>query len=329
MIRTLIKAGSVLATCGVVCSSPALAQQKLDYPSRPITLVVPFTPGGVTDSNSRVWAKKLSELLGQQVIVENKPGAGGNIGTEYVAKTKPDGYNLLYATQGTMAANKFLYKSLKVDPLRDFEMVHGMFRTPLILVTDAKKNLKTVQEVVNYAKRPSEQTFFGSAGSGTGTHLTAELFGNITRVKMTHVPYKGSAPAIQDLLGGRLDLMFDYASIVGPHIKSGALTGVAVMAEKRLPILPDIPTMVEQGYPDGLSYAWSGIVVPKNTPAEIVKTLEKAIDQLLDDKQLVEPFIQTGSEPFYGMNSVKFRQFVQQEQAKWSDLIEKTGAKIE
>ncbi len=329
MIRTLVKTSSALIACGVLCSSPALAQQKPDYPTRPITLIVPFTPGGVTDSNSRVWAKKLSELLGQPVIVDNKPGAGGNIGTGHVAKAKPDGYTLLYATQGTMAANQFLYKSLKFDPLRDFDMVHGMFRTPLILVTDARKNLKTVQDVVNYAKRPDEQTFFGSAGSGTGTHLTAELFASITNIKMTHVPYKGSAPAIQDLLGGRLDLMFDYASVVGPHIKSGALTGVALMAEKRLPTLPDIPTMVEQGYPDGISYAWSGIVVPKNTSADIVKTLEKAIDQVLDDKQLVAPFIQTGSEPFYGMDSAKFRQFIEQEQAKWSALIEKTGAKIE
>ncbi len=329
MIRSLIKAGSVLWACGALCSSLALAQTKTEFPTRTITLVVPFTPGGVTDNNSRIWAKKLSELLGQSVIVENRPGAGGNIGTEYVAKAKPDGYTLLYATQGTMAANKFLYKSLKFDPLRDLEMVHAMFRTPLILVTDAKKNLKTVQDVVAYAKRPNEQTFYGSAGSGTGTHLTAELFANITQIKMTHVPYKGSAPAIQDILGGRLDLMFDYASIVGPHIKSGAFTGVTIMSEKRLPILPEVPTMVEQGYPDGVSYAWSGIVVPKNTPPDIVKVLENAITQLLDDKALIEPFVQTGSEPFYGMGSDKFRNFVQQEQIKWGDLITKTGAKIE
>jgi len=329
MIRTLVKAGALLVTCAALSSAPALARQVPDYPSRPITLIVPFTPGGVTDNNSRIWAKKLSELLGQPVIVENRPGAGGNIGTEYAAKAKPDGYTLLYATQGTMAANKFLYKSLTFDPLRDFEMIHGMFRTPLILVTDAKKNLKTVQEVIDYTKRPNEETFFGSAGSGTGTHLTAELFANITQSKMTHVPYKGSSPAIQDLLGGRLDLMFDYASIVGPHIKSGALNGVIVMAEKRLPILPDVPTMAEQGYPDGVSYSWSGIVVPKDTPENIVKTLEKAVGQLLDDKQLVAQFIETGSEPFYGMGSTKFHDFVQQEQQKWGDLITRTGAGIE
>jgi tripartite-type tricarboxylate transporter receptor subunit TctC len=299
------------------------------WPSKPITWIVPFTPGGVTDNTSRTIGKKMGELLGQTIIVENRPGVGGSLGTEMAARAAPDGYTVLYATSGTMAANLALYKNLKYDPLKDFTPVHGMLLSPLVLVVNASRPYKSVAELVTYAKANPTALTYGSAGNGTGTHLTAELFSVETGSKMTHVPYKGSSPALQDLMGGRLDLMFDYISVVQPLIKAGKMRPLAVMSDKRIESLPDVQTIGEAGYPGAQSSSWSGMVVPTGTPPEVVKKLADAMHTALSDKPTVAPFVSQGSLPLLQVREGEFRNFIVAEQRKWAEVVRRSGAKIE
>ncbi len=314
-----------LVAAWLLAAGPAAAQ---GYPNKPITWVVPFTPGGVTDTTSRAVARKMSEILGQQIIVENKPGAGGSVGTEMVARAAPDGYTILYATSGTMAANLALYKGLKYEPLRDFTPVHGMFLSPLVLVVEASKPYKTVADLVRDAKATPGKLNYGSAGPGTGTHLNGELFQDAAGVKMVHVPYKGTSPALQDLLGGRIDLMFDYLGVMQPHIKAGKLRALAVMAPKRLDAIPDVPSIGEAGYPEAVLSAWSSIVVPVSTPADVVKKLGNAMNQALQDKDTVGLFVTLGSQPLVGMDEAGLRKFISDEQKVWAEVVRKSGATL-
>ncbi|MBC7955820.1 MAG: tripartite tricarboxylate transporter substrate binding protein [Cytophagales bacterium] len=298
------------------------------YPNRAITWVVPFTPGGVTDTTSRAVSKRMGELLGQSFVVDNRPGAGGSLGTEQVARAAPDGYTVLYATSGTMAANLALYKNLKYDPLKDFIPVHGMFMSPTVLVVEASRPYKTVAELVKFAKANPGVLNYGSAGPGTGTHLTSELLQSRTDMKMTHVPYKGSLPALQDLLGGRLDLMFDYTVTLLPHIKAGKLRALAVMGTKRLPALPDVPTISEAGFAGAESSSWSGVVVPAGTPPEVVKKLASAMATALADPAVVAPFEQIGSQPLVGYSEDRFKVFIAEEMRKWAEVVRVSGATL-
>jgi tripartite-type tricarboxylate transporter receptor subunit TctC len=304
---------------------PARAQT---YPTKPITWVVPFTPGGVTDTTSRAISKKMGEVLGQSFVVENRPGVGGSLATEQVAGAAPDGYTVLYATSGTMAANLALYKTLKYQPLRDFIPVHGMFMSPTVLVVEASRPYKTVAELITYAKANPGVLNYGSAGPGTGTHLTSEMVQTKTGTKMTHVPYKGSTPALHDLMGGRLDLMYDYTVTLLPHIKSGKLRALAVMGAKRLPALPDVPTIGEAGFPGLESSSWSGIVVPAGTPQPVVKKLSEAMHKALTDKAVVAPFEEIGSQPLVDHDEAKFKAFIADEMKKWAEVVRVSGATL-
>ena len=320
-LRTLAVAASCLTLAAI-----ALAADP--YPSRAITWVVPFTPGGITDTASRAVSKKLGELLGQSFVVDNRPGVGGSLATEQVARATPDGYTVLYATSGTMAANLALYKNLKYEPLKDFIPVHGMFLSPTLLVVEASRPYKTVAELVSFAMANPGALNYGSAGQGTGTHLTSELVQARTGIRMTHVPYKGSSPALQDLLGGRLDLMFDYTVTLLPHIKSGRLRALAVMGSKRLPALPDVPTIAEAGFAGAESSSWSGIVVPAGTPPEVVAKLSQAMTTALADPELVAPFEQIGSQPLVDYDEKKFRAFIAEEIKKWAEVVRISGATL-
>jgi tripartite-type tricarboxylate transporter receptor subunit TctC len=304
---------------------PARAQT---YPTKPITWVVPFTPGGVTDTTSRAISKKMGEVLGQSFVVENRPGVGGSLATEQVAGAAPDGYTVLYATSGTMAANLALYKTLKYQPLRDFIPVHGMFMSPTVLVVEASRPYKTVAELITHAKANPGVLNYGSAGPGTGTHLTSEMVQTKTGTKMTHVPYKGSTPALHDLMGGRLDLMYDYTVTLLPHIKSGKLRALAVMGAKRLPALPDVPTIGEAGFPGLESSSWSGIVVPAGTPQPVVKKLSEAMHKALTDKAVVAPFEEIGSQPLVDHDEAKFKAFIADEMKKWAEVVRVSGATL-
>jgi len=326
-MKELLKLSACLlaALAFAMVPQPTLAEP---YPARPITWVVPFTPGGVTDTTSRAISRKMGELLGEPFVVENRPGVGGSMATEQVAQATPDGYTVLYVTSGTMAANLALYKNLKYQPLKDFIPVHGMFLSPTVLVVEASRPYKTVAELIGFAKVNPGALNYGSAGPGTGTHLTSEMVQARTGVKMTHVPYKGSTPALQDLLGGRLDLMYDYTVVLLPHIKSGRLRALAVMGPKRLPALPEVPTIAEAGFPGLESSSWSGIVVPAGTPAPVVKMLSEAMHAALTDKSLVGPFEEIGSVPLVDHDERKFREFIADEMKKWAEVVRISGATL-
>jgi tripartite-type tricarboxylate transporter receptor subunit TctC len=314
------------ALAGLLALAPLARAQS--WPAKPITWVVPFPPGGVTDTSARAIGKRLGELLGQQVLIDNRPGAGGSLGTEQVARAPADGYTWLYGTQGTMAANLALYKTLKYDPLKDFTHVHGMFVSPTILVVDSQRPWKTVADLVRDAKARPGQLNYGSAGAGTGTHLTAELFQTESGTKLTHVPYKGTAPALQDMLGGRLDLMFDYVAVLLPHLQSGKLRALAVMHTDRVELLPDLPTIVQAGYPKAVSAAWSSIVVPAGTPPDAVKRIGDAVATVMREKDVVGPFTTAGSKPMLDVRDKALADLVAAEQVKWADVVRRSGATL-
>ncbi len=316
----------ISAAAMLLGSAHATAQ---DWPTRPITFVVPFTPGGITDNTSRMLAKIVGGKLGQSVVVDNRPGAGGSIGVEAASRQPPDGYTMIYGTQGTQAANLALYKNIRYDPVKDFVPVHAMSETPLILVINPSRPFKTVPELIAYAKANPGKLNFGSAGPGTGTHLTAELFQVATGTKMTHVPYKGSSPALTDLMAGNLDLMFDYPVVVMPFVKSGKLTPLAVTGRGRLSIAPEIPSVGELGFPKAESSAWSAVFVPAKTPPAIVKRLGDAIAEAIVDPEMLQITEKFGSVPLKNLRDAKLGEFVKSEIVRWREVVQESGAKLE
>lgn len=328
-MNTFFKA---IAACGCALFLSAgghAADEAQGWPSRPLTFVVPFPPGGITDNTSRLLALKLGEKLGQQVVVDNRPGAGGSIGVEYAVRQPADGYTLIYGTQGTHAANLALYKNVRYDPVKDFTAVHGMSESPLILVINPNKPFKTVPELVAYARQNPGKLNFGSAGAGTATHLTAELFQTTAGVKMTHVPYKGSSPALTDLISGNLDLAFDYAAVVLPFVQSGKLKALAVTGKSRLSSAPDLPTVAELGYPGSESSAWGAMFVSSKTPAPIVKRLADAMAEVIVNPELLAATEKFGSVPMRGMRGEKLDAFVKSEMTRWREVVQSSGARLE
>ncbi len=300
-----------------------------DWPTKPITFIVPFTPGGITDHTARQMAKLLSAQLNQPVVVDNRPGAGGSIGVEAGARAPADGYTLIYGTQGTQAANLALYKNVRYDPVTDFIPVHGMSETPLMLMVNPLRPYKTVPELIAYAKANPGKLNFGSAGPGTATHLTAELFQTAAGIKMTHVPYRGSSPALTDLMAGNLDLMFDYPAVVMPFIQGKKLNALAVTSRKRLASAPDVPTVGELGLPNAESTAWSAIFVPAKTPPEIVKRLGDEIAKAIVDPEMMQSTEKFGSVPQIGLRDEKLGAFVRSEMVRWRTVVQQSGATLD
>jgi tripartite-type tricarboxylate transporter receptor subunit TctC len=299
------------------------------WPARPITFVVPFTPGGITDNTSRLLATLLAAQLGQTVVVDNRPGAGGSIGVASAARQAPDGYTLIYGTQGTHGANLALYKNVGYDPVKDFVPVHALSETPLMLVTHPARPYKTVAELIAFAKANPGKVTFGSAGPGTGTHLTAELFQTAAGIKMTHIPYKGSSPALTDLMAGSIDVMFDYPAVVLPFIQAQKLKALAVTAKKRISSAPEVPVVSEFGLADAESTAWGAVFVAAKTPPEIVKRLGDEIAKAIVNPEMLQSTEKFGGAPLTGLRDEKLGAFVKSEMTRWREVVQQSGAKLE
>ena len=320
LTRRVLAAGLAL----MLSCAPALAQ----YPDKPVKLVVPFPPGGPTDVFARVLSVALSEQLGQQVIIENKGGAGGTVGTEQVAKAKPDGYTLLFGTAATHGINVSLYDQLPYDPLKDFELVALAGLVPMVLLVSPEQP-RTLPELIAKLKADKGKSSYASSGNGTTNHLAGELFKTRAGVEATHVPYRGSGPALQDLMGGRVTFMFDSFGTSLEQIKAGKLYAVVIMADKRSQARPDVPTAAEAGLANFVGGTWNIVAVPAGTPKPIVDRLNAAINKALVSPTVAERLQQLGIEAVTDSTPASTRAFVTAEIAKWRDVIRAAGAKVD
>jgi len=298
------------------------------YPTKPIRLVVPFPAGGATDILAREVAKHLTDAWGQSVVVDNRPGAGGNIGSELVAKAAPDGYTLEMGTVGTHAINASLYSKMPYDHVRDFVPVILVAGVPNVLEVNPALPVNSVQELIAYAKANPGKLNFASSGSGTSIHLSGELFKVMAGVQMMHVPYKGSAPALQDLIGGQVQLMFDNLPPSLPQIKAGKLRALAVTSAARAPALPDTPTVAEAGLPGFEASSWFGVLAPAGTPPEIVNKLNAEIAKWLASPGAKEKLANVGAN-IAGGTPEDFARHIQAETAKWAKVVKESGAKVD
>ncbi len=299
-----------------------------DYPSKPVRLVVPFSAGGTSDLLARVVAERLGGALGQSVIVDNKPGAGGNIGSDIVAKAAPDGYTLLLGTVGTHAINSSLYKKMPYDASKDFAPVTLVASVPNMLVVHPSVPVKSVQELIALGKAKPGTLSFASSGNGSSIHLSGELFKSLAEVDMLHVPYRGSSPAVNDLLGGQVNMMFDNMPSSLPHVKAGKLRALAVTSATRSPAMPDLPTLAESGIKGYDAAAWFGILAPAGTPPEVVQKLNAEIIKLLKMPEVADRLSAQGAVPTTNTPE-QFADYIKSETAKWAKVVKASGAQID
>lgn len=315
-----------LALSSLTVVLPGFAQGK--YPAKPITMVVPFAAGGTTDILGRLMAKHLATRLGGTVVVDNKAGAGGSLGAAHVGKAPGDGYTLLMGTIGTHAINQYLYKKLAYDPFKDFAPISLVARVPNVLVVHPSQPYKTVKEMIAYAKANPGKVNYASAGNGTSIHLSGAMFEQMAQVDMVHVPYKGSAPAITDLLAGQTSCMFDNLPSAMPHIKSGALRAVAVTSSQRFPALPNLPTIAESGLPGYDATSWFGLWAPASTPADLVARLNSEINQILAQADVKQVMLEQGAEAAPD-TPPQFAAFIQSEANKWAKVVKAANVQLD
>lgn len=296
------------------------ASQAEDYPSRPIKFVVPAAAGGPTHITAQVLAEKMTPLLGQPVIVESKPGAGNNLGADFVAKSAPDGYTILLATIGTHAINQTLFKKLPFDPIKDFAPVSLVVRYPLLLVVAPELKVNSVRELIDFAKANPGKLNRASGGNGTSMHLAGEMFVHQAGIDAPHVPYRGSAPALNDLLGSHVQFMFDSMITALPLVQAGKLRALAVTGKTRSPLLPDVPTVAESGLANYAADGWTGVVVPAGTPPQAIAKLNAAIVGALKDPSIREAFGKQAAE-IVGSTPEEFAAFMRSETDKWAKII--------
>jgi tripartite-type tricarboxylate transporter receptor subunit TctC len=321
--------GALVAVLGLLAAVPVVTPVwAQSYPSKPIRLVAPFPPGGVADVLARAIAPELQATLGQQVLVDNKPGAGGNIGAEIVAKAEPDGHTLMLASAGILTINEFLYARMPFDPATAFAPITVVGDMPNIVVVHPRAGVNTLKELIDKAKAQPGKLDFGSAGNGTTTHLAIVLLEQAAGIKLAHVPYKGAAPAVQDLVAGQIDGLVDNPPLVLPHVRSGALKALAWAAPQRMAILPDVPTAAEAGLPGFEASSWFALVAPAGTPPEIVARLNAEAARILKDPKMVEQFAQRGIR-LVGNPAVEFAAFIPRERARWGEIVKASGVKLE
>ena len=324
--RTIIRT-AVLALCAAaVPFAPQAAAQA--WPSKPITYVVPFPAGGTTDVLARIIGQKLGPALGTTIVVENKPGAGGNVGSEFVARAAPDGYTILGGTISSHSINVSLYPKLPYDPVTSFQPITLIGTNPNILVVPASSPYKSVQDVTAALKAKPGSLSYASAGNGTSQHLSAELYKFLAGIDMVHIPYKGSGPAIQDVMGGQVPMMFDTSVVAGPHIESGRLRALAVTSGKRASAFPNVPTMAESGVPGYDVVSWQAIFAPAGTPKPIVDRLHAELAKILQDPEVRDRLAKLGLDPS-GMTPAELTAFQRTEIDKWAKVIKAANIKID
>jgi tripartite-type tricarboxylate transporter receptor subunit TctC len=306
---------------GILCGLLASAATGQDYPQKPIRLIIPFAPGGSNDIIGRLLAARLTETLGQQVIPDNRAGAGGSIGAELAARSPPDGYTLVIGHIGTLSVNPTLYKKLAYNPVTDFAPISTIAKVANIMVVHPSVPAKSVQELIALAKQRPGTLTYGSGGTGGAGHLATEYFKLMAKVDITHVPYKGTGPALVDLIAGQTQLVFAGAPGIVGHMKAGRLRALGVSTARRLAVFPDVPTIAEAGVPGYEATQWYGLLAPAGTPAPIVDKLNREIASWVQTKALQERLVADGSEPFTTKPD-EFLAFIKSEIARWAPVIQ-------
>lgn len=315
---------SLLTVPGAVAPGVRAAE----YPLRPIRVIVPFPAGGNADILARIMAQKMSEAWKQTVVVDNRAGAAGIIGAEAVAKSAPDGYTLLMGTTGTQTTNPAVYSKLPYDSLRDFAPVSNFADSPFLLVTHPSLPVRTVKEVIALAKARPGQLHYASFGPGSSAHLVGEMLRSTARIEIVHVAYKGGPPALADLVGGHIEMMFNLLPIVVPHVKSGRLRAIAVTASKRAPALPDVPTFAEAGIPDFEAGSWYGVLAPAGTPKEIIARLSSEISRILSLADVRQRLAAEGAEPI-GNTPEQFAEQIRRDLARWAKIARDARVRVQ
>jgi tripartite-type tricarboxylate transporter receptor subunit TctC len=298
-----------------------------DWPVRPVRVVVPFTPGGSTDITARLVSNRLQEVWGQSVVVENKPGAGGNIAADMVAHSDPDGYTIFIVGPG-LATNQFLYPSLSYDPVGDFAPVTRLITQPNLMCVPNSSPAKSVKEFIAYCNENKGKVTYASSGNGTTLHLSGELFKRMAKVEMIHIPYRGGAPAINDLIPGRVDVIFDNMPSILSHVKAGSLRGLAVTTKDRVAVVPDIPTIAESGVPGFDVFSWFGFFVPAKTPQDIVARINADTNAALAHASVKSRFEELGAAP-KGSTPAELAAFLKSEIDKWGPVIQEAKIRVE
>lgn len=326
-MKVLLHTASLVAAAAVLGpgAAGALAQE---YPKKPITMIVPYPAGGATDILARALGEKLTASLGQQVVIDNRPGANGNIGAQIAAKAAPDGYTLLMSPASTLTHNPSLYSKMPFDPLKDFAPISIVAETPMVVVVNPAVPAKSIKELVDLAKSKPGALSFASPGTGSSPHLSGELFKLMTKTDMVHVPYKGAAPAVTDLVGGQVQLMFDTIVSSLPHVKSGKLRALAVTPAKRSPLRPELPTVAEAGVPGYEATTWFGLLAPAGTPKPIIEKLHNEVVKILKTPDMKSRLDQLGAEPI-GNTPEEFTAAMKQEMAKWAKVVADAAVRLE
>lgn len=304
------------------------AQAQPAFPSKPLSIIVPFAAGGATDILARIVGQALSTEIGQSVIIENRPGAGGNIGGQLAAKANPDGHTLFMGAVGTHAINPSLYKKMPYDPIQDLAPLTRVANVPNLLVANPQQPFKTVQELIAYAKAHPGKVNFGSSGNGTSIHLSGEMFSHMAKVDIVHVPYKGSAPAMNDLLGNQIAIMFDNMPSALQYVRAGKLNALGVTSAKRSPELPNVPTIAEAGVPGYEASSWFGLFVPAATPAPVQAKLHAALVKVLAQPDVKKRMADQGAE-VVSEKPEQFAAFIQAESRKWGQVVRASGATLD
>jgi tripartite-type tricarboxylate transporter receptor subunit TctC len=324
----------LVASAAILLAAPGVGRGQPAWPNRPIRLIVPFTPAGTTDIAARILAERLTQRLGQQVVVENRPGAGGNVGSDAVAKAEPDGYTLLMGTVSSAAINYSLYGARMPYRPEDFAGAGLVLRVPNLIFVANALPVRTLRELVDYAKARPGQLNNGSSGLGTSLHLTGELLKTVAGIDMTHVPYRGSGPMLQEVIAGRIQVAVDNLPSVIGHVRDGRLRPLALTARERSPALPEVPTTAEAGFPEVEATAWFGVQVPARTPRPIVERLGAEIDAVVKEPETRRRFAELGGlvpglTPDGGTSPEAFEAFIRAEIAKWGEVVRRSGASAE